>query len=218
MPTEPTTPAAPPPSGPRPEVDIRPARWRDLPTLVRLYRSQPPASRALYHPFPFDRPRLYAIFAYMVATRPFLKGMVRRGRSRTAVLLVARVGGSRRPIGYGNVAFHHVEGHPHAIFGYLVDERARGHGVGTRLHEVMIDEALRLGVTKGGGMVVVENTANVRILEKLGFLLTRSDIVDAGAPTSANYVSEGDLEAIARRIREGRVAPSGPDAGTPAPH
>lgn len=195
------------PARSRPAVGVRPARLRDLGTLVRLYRGQSPESRELYHPFPYDRFRLYLIFLYMIATRPFLRALLRLTRRRTLVLLVATVGAEPRPIGYGNVAFVDRDFGVKAIFGYLVDERYRGLGVGTRLHEVMIEAAIALGVTRGGGMVVSQNASNLRVLEKLGFEMRRTAIIDHGAPDSTNIETDGDLVAIAARWQK-RTAPA----------
>lgn len=193
-----------PPAGPgsarlRPAVRVRSARLGDLGALVRMYRGQSPESRQLYHPFPYDRPRLYLIFLFMVVTRPFLRTLLKITRRRTLVLLVATVGEDPALVGYGNVAFVDRDFGVKAIFGYLVDERYRGLGVGTRLHEVMIEAAIALGVRRGGGMVVSQNAANLRVLEKLGFSMQPTGIVDHGAPESTNIETDGDLVAIAAR-------------------
>ena len=212
-------PASPPAPGDRarpnrPPISVRPARLGDLATLVRLYRSQPEESRKLYHPFPFGRFRLTAIFGYMIVTRRFLRRMIRRPGVRAALLLVACVGGRRAPIGYGNVGFEHHVGHePRAIFGYLVDPQYRGQGVGTRLHEVMIDEAIALGVTRGGGMVVTSNTANLRVLQKLGFEPKASDVVDRTVPGESNLVTDADLVELSMRIHATSARGGRPMAG-----
>lgn len=184
----------------RPEVIIRPGRLGDLVTLARIYRSQSEDSRALYHPFPFDRLRLTAIFGYMVVTRRLLPSLLRRRPRRALVLLVACLGQDPTPIGYGNVAFLAREGRPlRAIFGYIVAEAYRGLGVGTRLHEDMIDAAVSLGVTRGGGMLVSTNVSNLKVLQKLGFDIRESAIVDRVVPGVTNYETDGDLVEISRR-------------------
>lgn len=195
----------------RPAVHVRRARLGDIGGLVRLYRGQPESSRRLYHPFPFDRPRLTFLFLFMVLSRPFLRVFLRLAPRWALVLLIATVGDDPRVVGYGNTAFVRRPLGLKAIFGYLVDESTRGLGVGTRLHEEMIEAALALGVRRGGGMVVAENAANLRVLEKLGFTIRASDLVDAGAPGARNFETDGDLEAIAQKWRTRR----GPDgAGT----
>ncbi len=198
-----------PPETPRPRVLVRPARLGDIGELVRMYRRQPEESKRLYHPFPYDRPRLTLIFLVMVLTRPFLRRLLRLAPRRTLVLLVACVGDDPRPVGYGNVAFVRRPFGLKAIFGYLVEGEYRGLGVGTRLHVEMIEAALALGIRRGGGMVVSENAANLRVLEKLGFSMQASTLVDRGAPGSLNIETDGDLEEIARRWRT--------PAGSPGP-
>lgn len=195
------------PARTRPAVRVRPARLRDIGALIRMYRGQSAESRQLYHPFPYDRPRLTLIFLYMVVTRPFLRTLLRLTRRRTLVLLVATVGDDPTPVGYGNVAFVDRDFGVKAIFGYLVEERSRGLGVGTRLHEVMIEAAIALGVRRGGGMVVSENASNLRVLEKLGFKMRPSDLVDHGAPGSTNIETDGDLVAIAARWQKPAAPP-----------
>ena len=193
----PTAPAAAPAA---PELVIRPARLRDVGPVTSMYLARSAASRELYHPFPESRVRLFAIFGYMAMTQRRLPWLLRRRRLRAAVLLVARRTDTGALLGYGNVGFERSpDGTPRAIFGYLVEEEYRGRGIGTRLHDAMIESALALGVKRGGGMVVVQNTANVRVLAKLGFELSPTDVVDRGAPDSGNLRSDGDLEEIARR-------------------
>ncbi|MCI4335634.1 MAG: GNAT family N-acetyltransferase [Thermoplasmata archaeon] len=192
----------------RPPVRIRRARLSDIRQLVRMYRGQSPESRQLYHPFPFDRFRLNLIFLFMVASRPFLKLLLKISRRRTLVLLVATVGDDPRLVGYGNVAFVDRSFGVKAIFGYLVEAEYRGLGVGTRLHEVMIEAAIALGVRRGGGMVVSENASNLRVLEKLGFEMRQTGLVDTGAPSSTNIETDGDLVAIAARWQNRAAANS----------
>jgi RimJ/RimL family protein N-acetyltransferase len=194
-------------------VRTRPGRFRDIGALSRIYRSQSEDSRRLYHPFPFDRPRLAIVFAYMVGSRMLLRTLLRRWPRRALVLLVACQGDDPAPIGYGNVAFLARPGKPlKAIFGYIVAEKFRGLGVGTRLHEDMIDAAIALGVTRGGGMVVSDNVSNLRVLEKLGFEIRESDVVDRIVPGVTNYETDGDLIEIARRWHL-PASPSGPNGG-----
>ena len=170
--------------------------------MARMYRAQDEATRQLYHPFPFDRFRLTLIFGFFAVSRPFLPFLIRRFPRRAVACLVACRAGESRPIAYGTTGFHATpDGGRRAIFGYLVDPSARGLGVGTELHVHMIDAAVALGVTRGGGMVVATNRSNLRVLEKLGFTITESDVVDTEVPGAKNYVTDGDLPELARRWR-----------------
>jgi RimJ/RimL family protein N-acetyltransferase len=203
-----TTPSVAPKA--RPEVRVRKPRYSDIRTLVRIYRGQDEESRRLYHTFPNDRLRLTILFTYMVVVRNRM-GLLLRFWPRAAVsLLVVTVGGSERPVAYGNTAFRrNPEGVMRAIFGYLVEAPYRGLGIGTTLHEEMIDEAVSLGVRRGGGMVVSTNVANLKVLAKLGFTLRDSDVVDRNAPEARNIETDGDLEEISRQRHALRAARSG---------
>lgn len=211
-PTPPTVASAPKgPARPLIPVTIRPVRLRDVPTLVGLYRGQPESSRALYHPFPFDPVRLTMIFTYQAVTRPFLKLMMRSRHIRAAALLVATTPTERRPIGYGHVQIlHPAPGEVRAFFGYLVAPAYRGQRVGVALHDEMVETALRLGIRRGGGIILSQNRQNVRLLEKLGVELKESQVVDQRAsPQEANFSVDMDLaEMQARRRAELAAAPA----------
>jgi RimJ/RimL family protein N-acetyltransferase len=195
-------PVSPPPPAPRPVLTIRPARLGDVGRLVEMYRAQDAASRQLYHPFPFDRLRCTLMFTFFAGSRRMLPFLVRHAPRRAVALLVACRAGEDRPIAYGTTAF---QGKPEqglrAIFGYLVDPSARGLGVGTELHVGMIEESVALGVHRGGGMVVATNRSNLRVLEKLGFTISESDIVDSAVPGEKNFVTDGNLDDIVRQWR-----------------
>ena len=199
------------------DVRLRPARLGDIGALVRMYRGQGADTARLYHPFPFDRLRLGVIFLYMVATRPLVGWLLRHVPRRAVLLLVAEIGPDRTIAGFGNTGFRRTPTEPRAIFGYMVDARFRGLGIGTRLHEEMIEEALRLGVRRGGGMVVVDNAANLRILKRMGFSMRASEVVDRAAPGVRNIETDGDLEEIAAGWRHRRPAASRADPGATAP-
>jgi RimJ/RimL family protein N-acetyltransferase len=196
-------------TAPRHVVRIRPARFSDVGSLVRMYRDQSAESRQMYHPFPFDRLRLTFIFLYMVTTRRLLGRLLKWAPRRALVLLVATVNDDPRPVGYGNVAFVRRPTGIKAIFGYLVLPAYRGHGVGTRLHEEMIEAAIALGIRRGGGMVIRQNAANLRVLDKLGFTMMNTGLVDRSAPGASNIETDGDLTEIAERFRQRRAGGGG---------
>lgn len=144
------------------------------------------------------------MFGFMIASRRSLRFLLRHRPDRAIVLLVVHVPGRSRAVAYGTTAFVAApEGGLRAIFGYLVDPETRGLGIGTQLHVAMIESALALGIRRGGGMVVATNYSNLRVLEKLGFTITESSVVDTAVPGAKNYVTDGDLEAIARAWRPG---------------
>jgi RimJ/RimL family protein N-acetyltransferase len=196
----------------RPTVLVRPVGLLDLRSVMRLYRSQPPASRGLFHPLPFDRLRLSAFLLYVVVTRRSLRWLLHHPPLRATVVLTARRTPREPPIAFGLVGFNRSGPEPRAIFGYLVHEDARGLGIGTRLHEEMIDAAVRIGVKRGGGTVLVSNAPNIHLLQKLGFVLTPTDTTDSAAVGEANLASDGDLVAISNRFH---AAAGRPPLGIP---
>ena len=201
---------------PRPPIKVRPAHLSDVGTLVRMYRGQSTESRELYHPFPFGRGSLTLIFLFMVLSRPFVRRLIQWAPRRALVLLVACVGDDPHPVGYGNVAVVRRPTGVKAIFGYLVRPEYRSLGIGTRLHEDMIEAAIALGIRRGGGMVISQNAANLRVLEKLGFTMMNTGLVDRSAPGATNIETDGDLVEIAARFRA-RRAGAGPSAPGAAP-
>ena len=188
-------------------VAVGPLTFGEIPGVMRLYRRQPTDSRALFHPLPFDRLRLFAFLAYVVAIRRIARRLLPHRGLRVALVLTARVGDANGPIAFGLVGFDRRGPSPRAVFGYLVDEQSRGRGVGTRLHEEMIDAALRLGVTRGGGTVLATNTPNLHLLTRLGFTITPTESSDSGAVGVPNLATDGDLAAISARFHSAARRP-----------
>ena len=191
---------------------VHPLRIGEISSVMRLYRGQPAPSRALFHPLPFDRLRLGGFLLYVVATRRLAHRLLPHPRVRVAIVLTVHADGSDAPVGFGLVGFDRRGPNPRATFGYLVDERYRGRGLGTRLHEEMIDAALGLGVHRGGGTVLATNLPNLRLLERLGFTITPTEIRDAAATDVANFVTDGDLAAISARFHAAAGRPPVPPA------
>jgi len=65
---------------------------------------------------------------------------------------------------------------------------------------------------EGGGTVLATNLPNLRLLERLGFTITPTEIRDAAATDVANFVTDGDLAAISARFHAAAGRPPVPPA------
>ncbi len=173
--------------GPSAAVAVRPARLSDVATLVDLYLGQADASRALYHPFPFDAGKLRLLFSYMTLERPLARLLSRVAPGWAAVVLVATAPEDGRVVGYGTVRFDpDSRSDLRAKFGYLVGDAERGRGVGTRLMGELIRTGQALGALHLGGTVLEENLACQRVLAKYGFEVGSGADPDLFAPGRTN--------------------------------
>ncbi len=189
-----------PPEGARSEgrtarlrAQIRPGRLSDVPRLVELYLGQTPESRGFYHPYPFRRGILNALFTYMVLERRFSRGLLHLAPRAAVVLLVANRPGDRRPVGYCTVRFvHDADGPVKALFGSLVSADAQGMGVGGALLTGAI------GVTRAHGLRYLtttflgSNRVSADWVRSRGFVITPTapDLRRLGEP---NFIGELDL-------------------------
>ncbi len=82
------------------------------------------------------------------------------------VVLVAEVGHGRRRIPVG-LARYVVDGPARAEIAYEVVDAWQGRGVGTRLARALIAEARRRGLAQVHATVLADNTASLRLLERV---------------------------------------------------
>jgi RimJ/RimL family protein N-acetyltransferase len=190
-----------PPRRPKLQVSIRRARLRDLPALVRLYRHRSEESKQTYHPFPFSRGRLTAIYLWMIIVQHWMRYFIVRFPRLAATLLVAERPDRPGPIGYGTIRLMSGKGEePIARFGYMVSDECQGQGVGSQLTEAMVLTAKGFGIRKGGGTVLQTNVASARLIANWGWRLKEGE-ADRGAPEQVNLVTVADLDDILRRRR-----------------
>jgi GNAT superfamily N-acetyltransferase len=193
-----------------PSRAIRPAHLRDIGGLVRMYRGQSMESRAFHHPYPADRLRLTTIFTWMVLSGHVSRLFLRTVPSLGFVLLVACPNDSDVPVGYGTIRFvgsRRTE--IWARFGFLVQEDARGHGLGGQLAEALWERSLELGVRRGGGTIVKANTVSRAIVEHAGFELAPTSEPDKYTPGAETLGGLADLEEVLARHRASRHRPTG---------
>lgn len=180
-----------------PHFHIRYGRLRDAPTLVRLYRGQSARSRSFYHPFPFDRPRLVPIFLWLVVARHFVLWTMQHLPRVAAILLVVVADGSERPVGYATVRYVARRGEETwAKFGYMIEERYQGLGVGRALSYWTMRSAAATGIRLGGGPVLGTNTVQIGLTTGLGYSVAPTDEEDRGAPGVKSVMIRDDLQKI----------------------
>ncbi|HYK94098.1 MAG TPA: GNAT family N-acetyltransferase [Thermoplasmata archaeon] len=190
--------SAPVPRPPKLSVTVRRSRFTDLPALVYLYRHRSEESKRTYHPFPFSRVRLSAIYLWMIVVQRWMRPFVRHFPKQAAVLLIAERAESPRMVGYGTVRLMSGYGEePVARFGYLVRDDCQGRGVGGQIVMAQVMTAKAAGIKKGGGTVLKSNVASSHLIEKWGWRFRRGG-QDRGAPQEENLETVGDLDEILR--------------------
>lgn len=209
--------AEPPPEsspGAVPPYRVRPAVFGDIADLVRLYIVGSGEGRRFYHPFRFDPVVVRLVFTYFVLGRRLVPGLLRMIPHRCAVLLVAVPQTGEGLLGFGTVRFvRRARGLPAAKFGFLVDQRFRGQGVGTKLGEAMLVTSRALGLTEGVATILKDNEASIKVARRFGFRVDPSSFQDRGAPGQPTMEIEGDL----REVGHGEVGPLVARRGRPPP-
>ena len=195
----------PKPSRPKLAVTVRPARVSDLRALLHLYRDRSEASKKTYHPFPFDRFRLSAIYLWMTIARRQMRFLMRRFPRRAATLLLAIGPDGTSIVGYGTVRLMTGRGEePIARFGYMVADAYQGQGVGGEIIRAMVLCAKGLGIRKGGGTVLQQNVASAHLIARSGWKLREGE-PDRGAPGQVNLLAVSDLDDLLRPKNKGEA-------------
>ncbi len=182
---------------PPPAFTIRPSVWRDVGGLVELYIRGSGDGRRFYHPFRFNPVLVRLTFSFFVLSRPLVPLLLRLIPAQAAVVLVAVTSDTEEVIGFGTVRFARRWGRMSAgKYGFLVDQRFRGHGVGTRLGEAMLLTSRALGLTEGMATILKENEASIRVARRFGFRVDPSTFEDRGAPGQPTVEIQGDLREV----------------------
>jgi L-amino acid N-acyltransferase YncA len=192
-----------------PSRAIRPAHLGDIGGLVRMYRGQSLESRAFHHPYPADRLRLTLIFTWMVVSGHLSRFLLRTAPSLGFVLLVVCPQGSDVPVGYGTIRFvgsRRTE--IWARFGFLVQEGARGQGIGGQMAVALWERSLALGVRRGGGTIQKANAVSRTIVEHGGFELAPTSEPDKYTPGAETLGGLADLEEVLARYRASTHRPN----------
>ncbi|HYK93524.1 MAG TPA: GNAT family N-acetyltransferase [Thermoplasmata archaeon] len=147
----------------------------------------------MYHPFPFRRWLLVALFSGIVLERPISRQLVRILPQATIVLLVAHQSGTARPIGFCTVRFPRSPDRVRkALFGTLVAPEARGLGVGKSL----LAEAKKVGRAHGArfltAIFLARNRASTQWAQQGGMTVAPTS-PDRHAPGEANFFGEQPL-------------------------
>ncbi len=211
-PGAPASEASSPPSS-TPDFRLRPARWQDLEQLVDLYLRGSGDGRQYYHPFRFDPVLVRLVFGYFILARPLVPALLRILPAQTAVMLVAVHGPAEAVLGFGTVRFARRSRRlPAGKYGFLVDQRYRGHGIGTRLGEAMLLTSRALGLTEGEATILRDNEASIRVARRFGFRVDPSTFEDRGAPGRPTVEISGDLREVGHGSAPPLVRPREPPA------
>lgn len=179
----------------RAEIRAGPARWHDLRPIARLYQAQDPASRRLYHPFPFDRPRLGVLLAAIVVLQRARRRTVHRFPSLAPMLWVAGTSPAAPLLGFGTATFHRA---PDGVLvvrtGLFVAPYARRRGVGRLLKETLLREAAGLGARRAEALIVAANEPSSELNRRLGFRFRATEFRDRRAPGAEVRLAERDLD------------------------
>lgn len=189
------SPASSPTSAPPlPRFHIRYGGMSDIRALMQIYRGQSEASRALYHPFPFDRGRLALIYLWLVFARHLLPWGVKRLPRLAAVLFVLVPDGSRTPVGYATLRYVASPGEEiWGKMGYVIRPEYQRLGLGRVLAYWLFRAGIASGIRLGGGPVLSTNAANIGLWATLGIKAMPTDITDRGAGGAKNMIVLGDL-------------------------
>ena len=182
--------------------------------MVDLYIVGSGEGRRFYHPFRFDPVIVRLVFTYFVLSRRLVPALMRLFPHRAAIVLVACLEDGEQVIGFGTIRFVR---RPHAIpagkYGFLVDQRFRGRGIGTRLGEAMLSTSRAIGLTEGVATILRDNQASIKVAERFGFRVDPSSFRDRGAPGQPTVEIQGDL----REVGHGPVGPLRPRQEPPPP-
>jgi GNAT superfamily N-acetyltransferase len=187
-------------------LDVRRARWADVPEVHAAYRAQPDETRRLYHPFPFGSVRLSLFLRALWATGHAGPRRIRWLPRTAAVLLVARSVPSGELAGFGTLRFRKDrDGHLIARTGLFVVPGHRRSGIGRALKIAMMERGRALGATGVEAFLLATNTASAELNRSLGFRLRPWA---PGDPTEAKglMIAEMELAASADPHRPGTLA------------
>lgn len=151
---------------------IAPAALRDVAGIARMYRAQSPASRRLYHPLPFDQPRLSLVLAVLVLLHRSVRLWVRLLPAAAVLLYVARSPRDGEIVAMGSARFHrNREVGRVASTGLYVRPTSRRAGLGYRLALTLARRCQELGARRAEALVLPENTASVATHESVGYVM-----------------------------------------------
>lgn len=154
---------------------------------------QSPEDRAHYHPFPFNRWVVGAIFATIVLERHVVGPLVRAFPRLAGLLLVVHTADADSPVGYCTLRFtvgsdRIVRG----LFGSFVEPMARGIGAGNALMRGAIEAARGLGMSYLTTTFLESNQVSARFVARWGFTVAPT-LPDLRQPHERNFIGELDL-------------------------
>lgn len=188
------------------------ARLTDAVAIARLYRSQPPEERALYHPFPFDRFRLLILLGALLVAQHLRGPLLRRVPRASVMVWVARAPDGQGLAAFGSARFRRdAQGRLLVRTGLLVAPSWRRAGIGAALKGRLLEEARRMGARRAEALMLPSNTAVLALNERLGYRIRPVTFRDRRSDARVFRLGELDLDGWTAR-------PAGAlPLGTPAP-
>jgi GNAT superfamily N-acetyltransferase len=185
-------------------LEVRSARWRDVPEMSRLYRGQNAVDRRNFHPLPFGRPRLGLLLRALITAAPVTRRTVAWLPRATALLVTGRAAGGGPVVGIGLMRFRRAaDGVLVVETGYLVDSNLRQRGFGRAIKVALLEEARKLGARRAETIILRTNVPSLRLNQSLGFELLPVAAHDAHLPGGEFVQGKLDLDGwdAARPVR-----------------
>lgn len=180
---------------------IRRFRFRDVPTVARIYRSRSEESKRKFDPFPLSYWKLLPVLAF-IALGNIAGGFLMQISPRLRFLsLVATDGAEATVVGFGYLRF---QDHSSTNLGVFVRDGHHGQGIGTNLTEGLINYGQKTGITRIELQVLQSNEAAIALYRRFGFEETgETTITPSVGDSQSSYTMSLDLGNHSNEIRDG---------------
>ena len=177
------------------DVDIRPARWKDIRGMAQLYVDDDEVGRRYFHPLPRTPARLRAHLIGLVGAGYATRWLGPRSGIGRFCFLVALDAASQVPVGFASLRLRRASDRAWvARTGVMVALPWRRRGIGRALKLTVLGLAQDLGAARAEAFLHPENAGSVALNRSLGLRLR--DVVPADhAPSGVGpLIAERELE------------------------
>jgi GNAT superfamily N-acetyltransferase len=145
------------------------ARVRDVPGMVRFYMGLSESARSMYHPFPWNRAALYAIYFILAFWQSYFLWLMRRRPSLIRLISVAHVAGTRTVVGTCTLRGEMMPDLGWCVrAGLATSDGYRGHKIGVKTLRKAVVVADQLGIRYQIGSAFVSNKPILALQTALG--------------------------------------------------